>query len=202
MPISTRETRFADAYDPSLLRAGLYHADGQILDEVYVYGSFLQSKMHSKGVRCTDCHNPHSLELKFKGNRLCAQCHVPGKYDSPAHHHHTDAAATQCVSCHMPSQTYMEIDDRRDHSLRVPRPDLTVKLGTPNACNGCHTKPQETPAWAAERVKEWYGDKRPDDPHFASAIAAAQQGAADGVDLGTRVVASASGPRHRSRDGR
>ncbi|MCA9231907.1 MAG: HEAT repeat domain-containing protein [Planctomycetales bacterium] len=175
--------RFTDAYDPSLLRAGLYHADGQILDEVYVYGSFLQSKMHSKGVRCTDCHNPHSLKLKFEGNRLCTQCHVPGKYDSPTHHHHTDAVATQCVSCHMPSQTYMEIDDRRDHSLRIPRPDLTVELGTPNACNGCHTKPEESPAWAAAQIRQWYGDKRPDDPHYARAIAAAQNGEAEGLEL-------------------
>jgi len=175
--------RFADAYAPSLLREGLYHADGQILDEVYVYGSFLQSKMHSKGVRCTDCHNPHSLKLKFEGNRLCTQCHLPGKYDSPTHHHHTDELGSQCVSCHMPSQTYMEIDDRRDHSLRVPRPDLTVELGTPNACNGCHDKPLETPAWAAEQIRKWYGDQRSDDPHFAVAIAAARQGDPNGVDL-------------------
>lgn len=178
-----RGARFADTYDPALLRAGLYHADGQILDEVYVYGSFLQSKMHSKGVRCTDCHNPHSLELKFKGNQLCTQCHQPGKYDSPTHHHHTDALGSQCVSCHMPSKTYMEIDDRRDHSLRIPRPDLTVELGTPNACNGCHTRAEETPAWAAARVRQWYGEKRPEDPHFAHALAAAQQGEAKGLDL-------------------
>jgi len=175
--------RFADSFQPSLLREGLYHADGQILDEVYVYGSFLQSKMYSKGVRCTDCHSPHSLKLKFEGNRLCTQCHLPGKYDSPTHHHHTDKLGSQCVSCHMPSQTYMEIDERRDHSLRVPRPDLTVELGTPNACNGCHDKPQETPAWAAEKIRQWYGDQRPDDPHFAAAIAAARQGDPNGVDL-------------------
>ncbi len=175
--------RFADTYEPSLLHAGLYHTDGQILDEVYVYGSFLQSKMYSKGVRCTDCHNPHSLKLKFEGNRLCAQCHQPGKYDSPGHHHHRDATATQCVSCHMPARTYMEIDARRDHSLRIPRPDLTVQLGTPNACNGCHTKPKETPAWASDRIKEWYGDKHLKTPHFATAIAAARQGKAEGLDL-------------------
>jgi len=124
---------FFDYYDPSLLQLGLYHSDGQILDEVYVYGSFVQSKMYGKGVRCSDCHNPHSLELKFEGNRLCAQCHQPGKYDSPTHHHHTDRAATQCVNCHMPARTYMVVDDRRDHSLRIPRPDLSESLGTPNA---------------------------------------------------------------------
>ncbi|MCG8448128.1 MAG: tetratricopeptide repeat protein, partial [Pirellulales bacterium] len=174
---------FFDHYNPALLYAGLYHTDGQILDEVYVYGSFLQSKMHTKGVRCTDCHNPHSLKLKFEGNRLCTQCHAPGKYDSPSHHHHVSPEATQCVACHMPARTYMNIDERRDHSFRVPRPDLTVKLGTPNACNDCHNDPLDTPEWAAEKVRQWYGDKRPDDPHFAVTFAAAQQGEPEGLDL-------------------
>ena len=105
---------FLSHFEPSLIHSGLYHTDGQILDEVYVYGSFLQSKMFTKGVRCSDCHNPHSLKLKFEGNRLCAQCHQPGKYDTPNHHHHTDGLATQCVTCHMPTRTYMNIDDRRD----------------------------------------------------------------------------------------
>lgn len=167
---------FLDHFDPSLLHEGLYHADGQILDEVYVYGSFLQSKMHAKGVRCTDCHNPHSLNLKYEGNRLCAQCHLPGKYDSPTHHHHTDPAATQCVNCHMMEQHYMVVDGRRDHSFRIPRPDLSEQLGTPNACNSCHDKPEETSEWAAQAVREWYGEKRPDDPHYGVALAAGRRG--------------------------
>ena len=151
-------TSFTDYFEPALLEPGLYQADGQILDEVYVYGSFLQSRMYHEGVRCTDCHDPHSLRLKFSGNRLCCQCHLPGKYDSPAHHHHPSATkASQCVACHMPSRTYMEIDDRRDHSLRIPRPDLSVRIGTPNACNGCHAGPKETAAWAAAAVEKWYG---------------------------------------------
>ncbi|MEM9659261.1 MAG: cytochrome c3 family protein, partial [Planctomycetota bacterium] len=174
---------FMSHYEPQLLHEGIYHADGQILDEVYVYGSFLQSKMYHQGVRCTDCHDPHSLKLKFEGNRLCAQCHQPGKYDSPSHHHHVDEAATQCVSCHMPSRVYMGIDDRRDHSLRVPRPDLSVAIGTPNACNDCHDKPEEDAAWAAEAVREWYGEKRADDPHWGPAIAAAQRSEPSGEEM-------------------
>jgi tetratricopeptide (TPR) repeat protein len=178
---------FYDGYDPLLLFQGLYHADGQIQDEVYELGSFTQSKMYHKGVRCTDCHNPHSLELKFPGNRLCAQCHQPGKYDGAGHHHHANAIdgapETQCVSCHMPSTTYMAIDERRDHSLRVPRPDLSVELQTPNACNRCHTKPTEGPDWAAEAIVKWYGPQRPDDPHFARAIAAARDAKPEGERL-------------------
>ena len=185
---------FLDHYNPALVSTGLYHADGQIFDEVYVYGSFLQSKMYSEGIRCTDCHDPHSLKLKYEGNRLCAQCHQPGKYDVLSHHHHTDPAGTQCVNCHMPSRTYMVIDDRRDHSLRVPRPDLSVALGTPNACNACHTESEEDAAWAAEAVRKWYGDKRPDDPHYAPAIAAARQSDPNGFDLLSEVLKRKQSP--------
>jgi predicted CXXCH cytochrome family protein len=170
-----------DYYEPALLSAGLYHANGQILDEVYEYGSFLESKMHANNVRCTDCHNPHSLQLKYAGNQLCTQCHVAGKYDTLAHHHHpVESAGASCIACHMPTRTYMVIDERHDHSFRNPRPDLTVELGTPNTCNDCHTLPFETPEWAAETVRKWYGNVRPDEPHWAPAIAAANRGDPEG----------------------
>jgi predicted CXXCH cytochrome family protein len=186
---------FLDYYEPSLLSANLYHADGQIQDEVYEYGSFLQSKMYANRVRCSDCHDPHSLKLKFTGNQLCLQCHVPAKYDTPAHHHHPiDSAGAKCVECHMPSRLYMVIDARRDHSFRVPRPDLSVELGTPNACNDCHTRPDETFQWAADAVKKWYGRPaeagapRPDDPHWAPAIAAGRAAKPMGDELLVDVI--------------
>jgi Flp pilus assembly protein TadD len=178
-----------DYYEPALPSAGLYEADGQILDEVYEYGSFVQSKMHANRVRCSDCHDPHSLKLKFTGNQLCGQCHVPAKYDTPAHHHHPiDSAGAQCVECHMPARLYMVIDERRDHSFRVPRPDLSVALGTPNACNDCHTRADETFQWAADAVRKWYGRplrgaRRPDDPHWAPAIAAGRGSEPEGEQL-------------------
>lgn len=136
---------YTDHYSLELLRPDTYHADGQIKDEVYVYGSFLQSKMYHKGIRCTDCHDPHSLQLKHPGNETCTSCHqhAPGKYDVPSHHHHAvGSEGAKCVNCHMPHTTYMAVDARRDHSLRIPRPDLSVKLGTPNACSGCHVNDQ------------------------------------------------------------
>ena len=119
----------------------IYHADGQIRDEDYVYGSFIQSKMYHNGIRCSDCHDPHSTKLKFDDNQLCTSCHqhAAGKYDSINHHHHEPGTpGSACVDCHMPATTYMMLDSRRDHSFRVPRPDLSVSLGTPNACTGCH----------------------------------------------------------------
>ncbi len=132
---------FDDYYATQLLANRIYHADGQIRDEDYVYGSFIQSKMYHNGIRCSDCHDPHSAKVKFNDNQLCTSCHQhpAGKYDTPNHHHHEPGTpGASCVECHMPATTYMELDARRDHSLRVPRPDLSVRFGTPNACTGCH----------------------------------------------------------------
>ncbi|TVQ73479.1 MAG: hypothetical protein EA363_03105 [Balneolaceae bacterium] len=151
---------FLDHYNPQLPHPPLYHADGQILEEVFEYGSFLQSKMYMEGVRCTDCHNPHSLQLKANvtNNALCMQCHEP-RYNTLEHHfHQINTEASQCVSCHMPGRYYMEIDFRRDHSFRVPRPDLSKNFGTPNACNNCHTN--RSFEWASNAVNEWYGEDR------------------------------------------
>lgn len=134
----------------------LYHADGQILDEVYVYGSFVQSRMYAAGVRCSDCHDPHTLELRRPGNALCAGCHLPSAYDVPDHHFHpAESPAARCVTCHMPVTTYMEIDPRRDHSMRVPRPHLGAEIGTPDACTECHSG--EGVEWTVAAVERWYG---------------------------------------------
>jgi tetratricopeptide (TPR) repeat protein len=163
---------FADNHRLQLLDQGVYYPDGQILDEDYVYGSFLQSKMHRNGVVCSNCHDPHSLKPKFEGNALCTQCHQAPVFDTPSHHHHkenSDGAA--CVNCHMPATTYMVVDDRRDHSFRIPRPDLTAEYGVPNACNGCHR--DQNAQWAEKHAGDWYGAQNSD--HFVAAIVAGQQ---------------------------
>ncbi len=139
---------FMDHYLPSLLVPGLYHADGQQQDEVFIWGSWLQSRMHAAGVTCSDCHDPHTQKLRAPGNTVCAQCHDASKYDASTHHRHQQGAAgAQCANCHMPQNTYMVVDPRRDHSMRVPRPDESVALGVPNACNACHT--DRDAKWAA-----------------------------------------------------
>jgi Flp pilus assembly protein TadD/cytochrome c553 len=148
-----------DHYLPALLRDGTYFSDGQIDDEVFVYGSFIQSKMYKAGVTCSDCHEPHNLALKLPGNGVCSQCHAAAKYDQASHHFHEEnSKGASCAECHMPPRTYMVVDPRHDHSMRVPRPDLSVKLGTPNACNNCHQ--DKDAKWSAEQVDTWYGDKR------------------------------------------
>jgi predicted CXXCH cytochrome family protein len=171
---------FGDHYKLSPLREGLYFSDGQIDDEVYVLGSFMQSKMHERGVRCSNCHDPHSGQVKAEGNALCTQCHNPdgnadfptlkkALFDDPEHHHHpvgTEGAA--CVSCHMPDRTYMQVDPRRDHSFRVPRPDLSLRIGTPNSCTGCHDDRDDE--WAAQQLVEWFPEGRRHQAHYGEIL--------------------------------
>jgi predicted CXXCH cytochrome family protein len=150
---------FRDHYAPEILRDHLYYADGQILDEDYVYSSFVQSKMYANQVKCTNCHNPHTTKLKFSGNQLCLQCHEQQKYDVYEHHFHRDEEGGQnCINCHMDGRYYMVNDYRRDHSFRIPRPDLSVAYNVPNACNSCHT--DKDAQWATGWVDDWYGPER------------------------------------------
>ncbi len=164
-----------DDYRVALLDDELYHPDGQIKGEVYEYGSFIQSRMHAEGVTCSDCHEPHSQKLRAPGDALCMQCHDQ-TYATAKHHFHPQASAgARCVSCHMPATTYMVVDPRRDHSLRVPRPDLSVSLGVPNACTGCHR--DRDARWAANTVVTWYGHTPSGRQQFAEALAAGTRGA-------------------------
>jgi tetratricopeptide (TPR) repeat protein len=180
-----------DTHRVSLPQEPLYHPDGQILDEVYVYGSFLQSKMHQAGVVCSNCHEPHSLELRAPGNATCAQCHAPSTYDTTEHHHHTDGSAgALCATCHMPETTYMGVDPRRDHSMRIPRPDLSVVLGIPNACNQCHT---DTDAqWSLDALRSWGVEFHDTARHPARAFAQINQGDARAVPTLARLVSDTS----------
>ncbi len=162
---------FDDQFMLQTINSEYYHPDGQIMEEDYVMGSFVQSKMYAEGVKCGDCHNVHSNKLKFEGNALCMQCHVPA-YDSESHHFHKGKnKSTQCVSCHMTGAVFMGNDFRRDHSFRVPRPDQSISYTTPNACTGCHK--DKSNAWAANWIEKWYGKER--DDHFSDYLLKASQ---------------------------
>ena len=164
-----------DHYLPRLLDEGMYYADGQINDEVYVYGSFIQSKMQHAGVTCSDCHEPHGLALRVPGNGVCLQCHQADRYDQSDHHFHkASSPGASCAECHMPAKTYMVVDPRHDHSMRIPRPDLSVTLGTPNACDNCHA--DQSAEWAADQVRDWYGETPSGYQQYAGALAAARSG--------------------------
>lgn len=178
-----------DTEAPRLLEDGLYFPDGQIHDEVYVYASFVQSKMYANDVRCSDCHNVHSIKLHQEGNKLCLQCHQASLYDNKTHHFHKQEGETgeaiknadgdilfkvgtgaECIACHMPGQTYMGNDYRPDHSIRIPRPDLSISLGTPNACSRCHA--DKSNQWSADYTQKWYGTQQK--YHYGSIFSAAQ----------------------------
>tara|TARA_R110001583_G_scaffold93777_1_gene237015 strand:+ start:40157 stop:42349 length:2193 start_codon:yes stop_codon:yes gene_type:complete len=153
----------------STLDYPLYNDDGTNNDEDYVYGSFIQSKMYKKGVTCKDCHNVHSGELKAPKNNVCFQCHMPNQYQSTDHHKHKeDSTGASCISCHMPKITVMVVDPRSDHSIRIPRPDISVKTGATNACNNCHK--DKTNEWSLENFKKWYGNKYDTISHFGFAF--------------------------------
>ena len=145
---------YHDQYRLALLDQGLYFADGQIDDEVFVLGSFLQSKMHLKDVTCANCHDAHSGKLIAQGNALCAQCHKPERFDTAEHHRHQSGSdGAQCVNCHMPERLYMTVDPRRDHRFGIPDPSLSLRADTPNACTTCHQG--KTDQWAANTLLEW-----------------------------------------------
>ncbi len=157
-----------DTHRPSLLAENSYFADGQIRDEVYEYASFRESRMYHAGVTCTDCHDPHRATIAPPVDNVCARCHTPAVFASPSHTHHAaGSAGASCVSCHMPTRDYMVVHARHDHSIRVPRPDVSLALGTPNACTGCHTK--QTDKWAADAFAKWW-PKRTGVPAYAAAI--------------------------------
>ncbi len=185
------EPDLLDSLLPSRLEQGLYYPDGQILDEVYVYGSFTQSKMYHREVACNDCHDVHSLKLLKEGNALCLQCHRAAEYDTKAHHFHKNAGeqgepvrnkdgtvafevgtGALCIECHMPGRNYMGIDYRPDHSLRIPRPDLSSTLQVPNACNRCHF--DKSNQWSDDAITKWYGPGRR--RHYGTVLADGRKG--------------------------
>jgi tetratricopeptide (TPR) repeat protein len=186
------EGELLDKLVPSLLEEGLYYPDGQILEEVYVYGSFTQSKMYMHNVRCSDCHEVHSLKLHREGNDLCLQCHLAESYDTPTHHFHKKehegkpSKGHLCVKCHMPGTTYMGIDYRPDHSIRIPRPDLSVTLNVPNSCStkDCHA--DKGINWVNENYTKWYGKARK--PHYGEILAMGRTAAPEYMEKLTRLA--------------
>jgi tetratricopeptide (TPR) repeat protein len=184
---------FLDGYLPALIEDGLYFPDGQIRDEVFDWGSFVQSRMYAAGVRCGDCHDAHTLEVRGGVAGVCLQCHAPETYAAKDHHgHEPGTLGSQCVDCHMPERTYMEVDARRDHSFGVPRPDLTKVLGVPNACGGCHA--DRSPDWATEQIRAWRGGEVGARPSFAPALARAWAGDAVAVPELAAIAADAAMP--------
>ncbi len=191
LPGAEAGNQFLDHFNPALLQPPLYHVDGQINEEVYVYGSFLQSKMYAAGVTCSNCHDPHGLQLVNSGDSVCAQCHLPEKFAQSSHHlHPSDSPGARCVNCHMPAKNYMQVDSRRDHSFRIPRPDLSNKIQTPNACTSCHQG--KTNQWAAEVLHKAFGP--PDLEHYGEALQAGLSGAINAEEKLSALISDPTQP--------
>ncbi|HAV14228.1 MAG TPA: hypothetical protein DCX06_12160, partial [Opitutae bacterium] len=183
---------YYDHFDVSLPdQPGLYYADGQIRDEVYVHASFEMSRMAHAGVTCMDCHNPHTLEhiLPPDNNMLCMRCHEAGgtlnaPIINPVQHsfHREGSTGNKCVECHMPQTTYMQVDPRADHGFHSPDPLMTKEFGIPNACSKCHT--DQTLDWAVEHAENWYGERlaKSRQRARAKAITAAYQYQPEGME--------------------
>jgi predicted CXXCH cytochrome family protein len=185
----------SDTHRVSLLNRQRFEADGQMRDdeETYNYAPFKQSKMFAKGVTCSDCHDPHSAALKAPPDAVCAQCHAPGRYESAAHRQHADTSPPpSCAACHMPERRYMVVDRRHDHGFRIPRPDLSIQFGTPNACNDCHR--DKSAAWAAQQVESWFGPQRKGFQTHAAAFHAAWSERADAQALLAALVQAGDVP--------
>jgi predicted CXXCH cytochrome family protein len=185
----------SDTHEVAPLGRRFFYADGQMRDdeETYSYAAFKQSKMFAKGVTCSDCHDPHSAALRVPGDGACVQCHTSGKYETADHSHHVDVApSVNCTSCHMRAYTYMVIDRRHDHSFRIPRPDLSVKLGIPNACNACHA--DKSAQWAATAVERWFGPHREGFQSYAEAFHAAWTDQPNAEKLLSAVASNGSTP--------
>ena len=175
-----------------------FYPDGQIRDENYEFTAFMASRMQHAGVRCADCHDPHSNKNIVSGNQLCMNCHTASRADFPtapvidptAHSHHgADSTGNQCVSCHMPVTTYMQRHPRHDHGFTIPDPKLTREFGVPNACNRCHT--DKDADWAIAANRKFYGDK-PDRPSRTRArlVASARRGDPSARDSLIQLLAS------------
>ena len=187
----------------------IFYADGQVREEDYEFSAFLGSRMHFKGVVCSDCHNPHSAKTVLPGNWLCLRCHNGSQTNAPninpsTHSHHrvfgfdTNGQPTnldllaykpkeiqetggECVNCHMPQTVYMQRHWRHDHGFTIPDPLVTKQSGIPNACNRCHQ--EKNVDWALEWVQKWYGSKMERPTRIRTqAIVAARAGDVRGRD--------------------
>lgn len=160
--------RFDDHFRLELPKvAGIFRPNGQQIDEDYCETGFRLSRMGMTGVTCIECHEPHTGRLLYpqENNELCLRCHAErvkvngveppyvardDKFTCPV-----GTKGHLCVECHMPENTYMGRDRRRDHTLLPPDPVATKETGIPNTCLNCHADKGND--WAIEKVNARYG---------------------------------------------
>ncbi len=175
--------RFWDNYDLVTLEDNDFYPDGRDLGETYTYTSWNMNQCMLNGeLHCVTCHTSSGRNrYKDNPNEACLQCHNNRTENLTAHTgHKADSEGSVCVNCHMP-QTMFGRMMQSDHSFRPPMPEATIRYGSPNACNLCHT--DKTPEWANAIVKARpNGNYQDETIKWADLILQAKQGKWDNLD--------------------
>ncbi len=146
--------RFFDNYDITLIDNRDFYPDGRDLGENYTYTGWLMNVCNDNGqFHCVMCHTSSGRDrFKDNPNDACKSCHEERVLNVAEHSgHKPDSPGSLCVNCHMPQSMFGAMN-RSDHSFRPPMPEATIKFGSPNACNMCHT--DKSPEWANKIVKQ------------------------------------------------
>lgn len=150
--------RYFDHFDLVALEHPDFYPDGRDLGENYTYTSWRMSPCAQGGkLDCLHCHTSsgrYRFAAPDRANEACLPCHQDKVANLAAHSHHPgQSEASRCVACHMPVTEFARMR-RSDHSMRAPAPAATLRFGSPNACNLCHS--DRDAAWADRWVRRWY----------------------------------------------
>lgn len=146
---------------------GSFWPDGMVRVAGREYNGLLESTCHQQGgMICLSCHSMHQsqpndqLAEAMEGNQACYQCHESYRADVASHTHHAQSSSgSLCYNCHMPHTTYGLFKAIRSHQISSPSAAVSLATGRPNACNLCHL--DQTLAWTAERLADWYDQPLP-----------------------------------------
>lgn len=146
--------KYFDNYNITTLEDPDFYADGRDLGENYTMTGWMMNPCLPKSeIHCVTCHTSSGRDRnKNNPNNSCLQCHAEIGTDIEAHTLHQTKDGLTCLSCHVPKREFVGHFLRSDHSFRPPMPEATIRFGSPNACNQCHT--DKSPEWANAIVKK------------------------------------------------
>ena len=149
--------------------------------------------MHANGVTCSDCHDPHTAQLRATGNAVCTTCHAPSDTPGSHHHHRTGSAGAACIVPHAVAHVH---GHRRAARSRIQSATSRSDRhnGCSNTCTDCHR--DKRPQWAANAIEQWFGKQRQGTARYAQAISSARGGQPDAERLLSEVLAD--GPHQAS----
>ena len=194
------------AGDPGFVR-DLFWSDGMVRATGREYNGLIESpcfrhaKDEARKLSCFSCHTMHKtaddarpldewaddqLAPHAHENDACVRCHTVADDHS---HHRAGSPGRACANCHMPRTTYGLLKTMRSHQISSPSVQASLDTGRPNACNLCHL--DQTLAWTAGVLKEWYATPTPalddDDRNVAASLVWLLRG-----DAGQRAIVAQS----------